>query len=309
MTTHPEVTVVVATHDRRLWLERCVASVLDQRGVAFQLVIVDDASTDGTSEWLGALDDERVTGISLRQNSGVCAARNRGLLDARGRFVMFLDDDDWLELGALRTLSLALTRHPRAAAAVGARRVWFTAESYARRDSHPHVERVRDVTGDLLVNWSAVPGQNLFPTELVRRIGGFDASVVLCEDRDLSLRLAAVGPFVLCPRVVMTYRVHPGQTRPANLRELREVVARRAIHALPQQRRHHAMRLRRTTWLLDEAETELATGSVAVGVARALLAVLNTPAIFLSPLVGPWTVRRLGGRLARRFQGRARTTG
>jgi hypothetical protein len=87
------------------------------------------------------------------------------------------------------------------------------------------------------------------------------------------------------------------------------LVARRAIRKLPEQRQRHAMRLRRTTWLLDEAEAELASGSVAVGVARALLAVLNTPAIFLSPLVGPWTARRLGGRLARRFQGEARPTG
>ena len=61
MTAEPEVTVVVTTHDRRVWLERCVVSVLDQRGVTLQLVIVDDASSDGTSEWLGMLDDERVT--------------------------------------------------------------------------------------------------------------------------------------------------------------------------------------------------------------------------------------------------------
>ena len=108
----------------------------------------------------------------------------------------------------------------------------------------------------------------------------------------------------------MTYRVHPGQTRPANLRELRELVARRGHpRASAVSGSDTRCSLRRTTWLLDEAEAEFATGSVAVGVARALLAVLNTPAIFLSPLVGPWTVRRLGGRLARRFQGEARTTG
>ena len=154
-----------------------------------------------------------------------------------------------------------------------------------------------------------MPGQNLFRTELVRRIGGFDTSVVQCEDRDLSLRLAAIGPSVLRPEIVMTYRMHPGQTRPANLRELREVVARKAILELPPERRRYAMQLRRTTWLLDEAEAELATGRFAVGFARALLAVLNTPAIFLSPLVGPWTARRLGGRLARRLQRQARTTG
>lgn len=301
MTIEPEVTVVVPTYNRPDWLERCVASVLDQRDVELQLVIVDDASTDDTPRRLRTIDDRRVTAISLPQNAGLSTARNRGLADARGRFVMFLDDDDWLEQGGLRALCNGLESHPIAVAAVGARRVWFTTESYQRRDSHPRTRRVRDVTDDLLLNWSAVPGQNLFRTELVRQIGGFDASVVQCEDRDLSLRLAVLGPYVLCPETVMTYRVHPGQTRPANLRALREIVARKAIGELPERRQRHATQLRRTTLLLDEAEVELTTGRVSAGVLRVLLAVINTPTAFLSPLIGPWTVRRMGGRLARRF--------
>ncbi len=306
MTGTPSVAVVVTTHNRRAWLERCVASVLAQQAVELQIVIVDDGSTDDTGEWLRTIDDPRVTAISLPDTRGASGARNQGLAATRREYVMFLDDDDWLERGALRTLSDELSSHPAAVAAVGARRVWFTAESYARRDSHPHIRRVRDVMADLLVNWSSVPGQNLFRTDLVREIGGFDTSVVQCEDRDLALRLAALGPFVLCPEIVMTYRMHPGQTRPANLRELREIVARKAIDKLPRRRRYRGIQLRRTTWLLDEAEVELSSGRVSVGVARLLLAVMNTPTIFLSPLVGPWTVRRMCGRLARRFLPRRR---
>jgi len=71
-------------------------------------------------------------------------------------------------------LSAGLEAHPEAVAAVGARRAWFMTEGYSRRDSHPHVPRLRDIVDDLLVDWSAVSGQNLYRTELVRRIGGFD---------------------------------------------------------------------------------------------------------------------------------------
>ena len=223
----PQVTVVVATHDRRDWLERCVASVLAQDGVSLQLVIVDDASTDDTSEWLGTLDDHRVIAISLRQNSGLSTVRNRGLAEARGRFVMFLDDDDWLERGALRTLSEALARHPRAVAAVGARRVWFTTEGYARRDSHPHVPGCRTSPTISSSTGRRCPARI---SSAPSSCAGSAASTVCCpcEDRDLSLRLAA-GPFGAPPRDRDDVSVHPGQTRPANLRELREVVARRAI--------------------------------------------------------------------------------
>ena len=297
----PEITVVLTTHNRRVWLERCLDSVCRQEGVSFELVVVDDASSDDTMEWLRTVGDPHVTVIHLPQNSGVSGARNQGLAVARGQFVMFLDDDDWLERGALQTLAAALAAHPGAVAAVGARRVWFMAESYSRRDSHPHIPRLRTIVDELLVDWSAVSGQNLYRAALVRQIEGFDLSVGRCEDRDLWLRLAPLGPVVLRPEIVMTYRYHPGQTKPPDVREQREEVARRAIQALPPARRPYALRLRRTTWLLDRAEDAFATGRVSSGVAHALRAVAGTPALFLSPRVGPWTLRRLGGRLARRF--------
>ena len=185
---------MVTTRNRRVWLQRCVDSVCLQEGVSLEVVIVDDASTDGTAGWLEALDEPHLTVLRLAERAGVAAARNRGLAAARGGFVMFLDDDDWLEPGALRVLASGLAAHPEAVAAVGARRVWFTAEGYARRDSHPHIPRVRHIVRELLVDWSAVSGQNLYRTALIRQIGGYDPSVLQVEDRDLWLRLAALGP-------------------------------------------------------------------------------------------------------------------
>jgi glycosyltransferase involved in cell wall biosynthesis len=301
VTTAPEVTVVVTTLNRRGWLERCVESVLGQDGVTFELVIVDDGSTDATEAYLNTLDDPRASVIRHAAPSGPHAARNSGLAAATGGLVMFLDDDDWLERGALQALHEGLDEHPETVAAIGARRVWFTTEGYARRDSHPHITRIRNVLDDLLAGWSTISGQNLYRTALVRHVGGFDTSLEQAEDRDLWLRIAVLGPVVLRPEVVTTYRVHPGQSRLPHIRDLREDVALKAIRALPPDEQPRALRIRRTTRLLDEAEIALTNGRVSSGVADTLRAVANTPTLFLSPLVGPWTVRRLAGRLARRF--------
>src|SRR4051794_31052247 len=86
----PEVTVVITTRDRCAWLQRCVDSVCRQEGVSFEVVIVDDASSDGTARWLAALADPRVSVIRLTKCAERSAARNRGLAQARGALVMFL---------------------------------------------------------------------------------------------------------------------------------------------------------------------------------------------------------------------------
>ena len=299
--TDPEVTVVICTHNRQTWLERCIESVLRQKGVSWEMVIVDDASTDGTREWLQARKELRARIVHLPVSSERSTGRNRGLAEAYGGYVMFLDDDDWLWPGALRVLKAALDSHPGAVAAVGARWVWFMEEDYRRRDAHPRSPRICDIFDELLFGWSAVSGQNLYRTELVRKVGGYDTSMVCCEDRDLWFRLAVLGNVVLRPEIVMTYRVHPHQRRPSNIRQIRERVAQRAIRALPAGKRQHALLLRRSTWFLDRAEDELSAGRFSSGLLYSLRAVANTPAIFSSPLIGEWVFRRLAGRVARRF--------
>jgi hypothetical protein len=205
-------------------------------------------------------------------------------------------------------LHAALASHPETGAAVGARQTWFTAEHYTRRDSHPRVARVRLVMDDLLLGWSVVSGQALYRTTAVREIGGFDPALSVCEDRDLWFRLAARGPIALRPETVVTYRMHPQQWRPTDVRQIRERVARRAIRALPRDQRRRALHLRRTTALLDCAEDDITAGRVMSGAAYALRAAAATPAIFLSPLIGGRVLRRMAGRFARRFIRRARTS-
>lgn len=108
----PAVSVVVPTFNRASLLPRAIDSVLAQTFTDFELLVVDDASTDETGEVVGRYTDPRVRYLVQPQNTGVAGARNRGMRAARGDFIAFLDsDDEWLpeklerQIGLLREAS------------------------------------------------------------------------------------------------------------------------------------------------------------------------------------------------------------
>src|SRR5258706_13067475 len=90
----PDISVVLATYDGRHSLPRAIGSVLAQDGVRFELIVVDDASRDGTADYLATLCDPRVRAITAERNGGPGAARNLGLKTARAGIVAFFDSDD-----------------------------------------------------------------------------------------------------------------------------------------------------------------------------------------------------------------------
>ncbi len=96
----PDVSVVIPTRNRRDYLGRAIASCFEDNGVGVEVVVVDDGGTDGTREWLDGLADPRIR-IRSQAHQGAQAARNRGLDAATGRYLKFLDDDDWLLPGTL----------------------------------------------------------------------------------------------------------------------------------------------------------------------------------------------------------------
>lgn len=303
-TVPPTVSVIIPTRDRRRFLPKAIESVLAQRGATFELLIVDDGSRDDTPAYLAAISAPAVRTIRVQPSGGRSNACNAGLAQVCSPLVMFLDDDDWLWPNALATLVSALREKPRAIAAVGARWDWFTEEDYERRDAHPRLVRTRSVFDELLFGWSAVSGQNLYRTSVVRDVGGFRTEMGRCEDRDLWLRIAHQGPVVLRPEIVMTYRWHRDQTRRDDLRSLREHVARLAIRALPRRDRRRALRIRKSTWWFNGAQDAISAGRYRDGMKATARAVAASPALFVSPLVGPLFVRRLIGRLWHRLRRR-----
>jgi glycosyltransferase involved in cell wall biosynthesis len=192
-TGRPDISVVLATYDRRPSLPRAIASVVAQDDVRFELIVVDDASRDGTSDYLAALSDPRIRTIRVERNGGPGAARNLGLKAARAGIVAFLDSDD-----AYRPHRLAA---PLAAFAADTRLV-CTLSSAIRHDRKRSREALIPAVrlAAPAFEWALIC--DLVPVEAtsitVRReaalaVGGFCERLRLTEDREFLIRLARHG--------------------------------------------------------------------------------------------------------------------
>jgi glycosyltransferase involved in cell wall biosynthesis len=259
MSMPPDVTIVVPTRNRVALLEETLASVRAQTFGNFEVVVVDDASDDDTPAWLTSFPDERINVLRNDVRSERSAARNRGLQHARGRFVMFLDDDDLLVGGAIDRLVKGLEDHAGSVAAIGAYVVFDETGNRARR---PHPRRLieRDAWRDVLFHLDAFGSRILFRTDVVRAVGGYRDGLSVAEDWDLLLRVSRKGRLLLVPELVTEYRRHRGQTPLTGLEDIFEDLAAQHIAALPETDRATAVRVRRARAVYrdgDRALTEL----------------------------------------------------
>jgi len=103
----PRVSVILPTYNRAQYIEESIRSVLDQTYTDFELIVVDDASTDQTSQIVNAMNDDRVRYVRHEQNQGPAVARNMGIEHSRGDYLTFQDDDDtWVKHKLQRQVDL-----------------------------------------------------------------------------------------------------------------------------------------------------------------------------------------------------------
>jgi glycosyltransferase involved in cell wall biosynthesis len=206
----PDVTVVIPTRNRRGLLLLTLGTVLWQEGVRFEVVVVDDGSTDGTADMVEDLGDRRIRVLRNHAARGVSSARNKGIAEAEGRWIAFLDDDD---LWAPDKLALQL----RAAGEAG--RSWAYAGSVNVTAEHRVIGGAPPAPPEIvaggLVRRNLVPGGCsgvIVLADALDDVGVFDESLGFLEDWDLWIRLARSGLPAWVPRPLVGYRVHSGNT-------------------------------------------------------------------------------------------------
>ena len=200
-----DVSVVIPTRNRSALLALTVRSVLRQRDVRLEVIVVDEASNDGTAAMLAGLADERIRTIRHSTPLGVATARNRGAGAARGEWLAFLDDDD---LWAPDKLGEQLN------AARDADRDWVYAGSVNIIDSrivHGRPPLPPHEVVMALPKYDAVPGGG--SNVIVRRMtwlraGPFDARLRNTEDWEMWIRLAKLGPPAWVCRPLVARRLH-----------------------------------------------------------------------------------------------------
>ncbi|MDQ7782108.1 MAG: glycosyltransferase [Desulfomonilaceae bacterium] len=183
----PHVSVIIPTYNRAHVLGRAIRSVLTQTYRDFELIVVDDGSTDDTAG-LQALRDGRVT-LVRQANRGVSAARNAGIRRSRGALLAFLDsDDEWLPDKLARQVDRAGSNEPYF--------VCHTDEIWVRDGKIVPQKRIHRKQGGRFFERSLQrclisPSSVMLSRFLLDRVGRFDEDLPAAEDYDLWLRITA----------------------------------------------------------------------------------------------------------------------
>lgn len=198
----PDISVVIATYNRAGTLPRAVASVLAQDDANFELIVIDDCSTDSTPECLRTLADPRIVTRRVGSNLGPSGARNLGLELARAPVVAFLDSDDAYLPHRLSAPLAALAADPSLVCTLS------SALKYDREVSRE--ARIPDLAfAAPAFKWALTC--DLIPVEATsitvrrdpaRAIGGFCDALRLTEDREFLIRLSRHGGGRLLPDVL-----------------------------------------------------------------------------------------------------------
>ena len=201
----PEVSVIIPTYNSAHYVTEAVDSVLGQSYRDFEIVVIDDGSTDDTRSVMSRYGSPV---RYLRQpNGGVAEARNRGIEESRGRYVAFLDADDTWAPNKLEQQVEALRNDP-------GRKACYTAVTVTDADLTPvSVTRSRRrgrAMEDLLYlgNVVGTPSTVICERALLQSAGGFDLSLSQCADWDMWIRLAARTDFLYLDEPLVKYRVH-----------------------------------------------------------------------------------------------------
>lgn len=207
----PSVSIVMPCFNASQHLEMSIGSVQAQTRPDWELIVVDDGSTDGSWAALNALAvaDTRVR-IFQQPNLGAAAARNHGLREVRGRYTAFLDSDDTWDPRFLESMVAALESEPDAGIAycgwqnlgvAGGRGAPFIPPDY---ENQTKLEALLEGC-----RWP-IHGA-LTRSELIQECGGFDETLSSCMDYDLWLRLGTSHRLALVPQVLAYYHHHAGE--------------------------------------------------------------------------------------------------
>lgn len=209
----PEVSVVVPLYNKAGYVERCVASIRAQTMADFEVVVVDDGSTDsGFEEFRRACEGDPRFRLVRQPNGGVSKARNAGVELARAEVIAFLDaDDEWLP-GYLEAIVGLARRHPDAPLLATAYRIVKGGTQVQPREGLFDGSSLIDVRG-LFAAWARLGGCPLFiGATAVRRsellaIGGFEVGMNLGEELLAFIRLAVRGPIAFHDASLAVYHL------------------------------------------------------------------------------------------------------
>ncbi len=208
----PRVSLLMAAYNGAALIRESIDSLLAQSFTDFELIIVDDASTDGTADIVAAYTDPRIRLLRNLTNRGVVGARNRSFAAARGPFVAILDQDDLSRPRRLEAQVAYLDGHPNC--------VLVATDIEVMEAGHLRESRYSGLgaTGPVVLRWMLhitnplIHSSVMFRADAVRTLGTYlRQDYALCEDYDFYLRMLALGEIAILPERLTVLREHDGR--------------------------------------------------------------------------------------------------
>jgi glycosyltransferase involved in cell wall biosynthesis len=197
-----EVSVIIPAYNRGWIIKEAIDSVLAQTFNEYELIVVDDGSEDNTAEILAGYNNK--IQIIHQANSGVSAARNRGIVSSSGRYIALLDSDDlWFPEKLNKQVSF-FQNHPDAMICQ-TQEIWI--RNGNRVNPRKHHKKLSGMIFEPSLSLCLVsPSAVMFKRELLDKVGLFDENLPACEDYDLWLRVSLGFPVYLIDEALIIKR-------------------------------------------------------------------------------------------------------
>lgn len=221
--TPPFFTVIVPTYNRSKTVVEAIDSVLDQTFDDYELIVVDDGSTDQTAEILSQRYADSQINYVYQRNRGKAGVRNTGIKLALGEYLAFLDSDDKWKPEKLERQAAFIREHEDVDIVYGPVEVIdeanqpLDAETRWFREKFQNQHRRGETYENLSHDWVLFTSNFVIRRSLLEKVGMYDESISHLEDVDLYLRLALMGhSFYYLDELLTEYRVHEGNTQTDN---------------------------------------------------------------------------------------------
>ncbi|MBD2388332.1 glycosyltransferase family 2 protein [Cylindrospermum sp. FACHB-282] len=201
----PKVSIIIPAYNAMTYLPTTLASVLQQTFTDFEVLIIDDGSTDHLHQWITEILDSRVK-LIRQNNQGISAARNTGINNSKGKYIAFLDADDLWETTKLEEQIYLLDNNPT----IGLVYTWIKLVDHHGKSSGRIIKS--HIQGNM---WQQIVEYNPIQTStvIVRRdcldnVGIFDQNLSSAEDWELWVRISFHYPFAVIKKPLVNYRLH-----------------------------------------------------------------------------------------------------
>lgn len=211
----PTVSVIVPTYNRANLIARAIKSVLNQTYQNFEIIVVDDKSTDGTKEVVKNFKDKRIKYICLKKNSGTSSKpRNVAIEKSQGKYIAFLDsDDEWLPEKLEKQIAVFQTKTPH----TGVIYTGYFVRDWKGKVIGTATPKYRGIVDEKILISNFIGASTVMvKRECLAKVGGFDTNLPCCQDWDMWIKLSKHFEFDFIPENLVEYHMHNDGRTSAN---------------------------------------------------------------------------------------------